>query len=85
MRKLALAMLAATALAGCTVIGAVTGGAIGSSRNRAERERAQAAGKRIDPADQSVLPAVLVGAGLGLVIDLVLLSRVDFNRHSPNQ
>ena len=57
---------------GCTLIGAGIGGGLASRSNHQEELRRARAG---EPAgSSSILPGVATGAGLGLIVDVVLVS-----------
>lgn len=66
---LPLALLAAP---GCTFVGAAVGGGVASSSNH-RQEMAQL--RRGEPVEEhSILPGVVVGAGVGLIVDALLVS-----------
>ncbi|MBL9018461.1 MAG: hypothetical protein JNL83_30015 [Myxococcales bacterium] len=72
-RLLCLVLPLALVLApGCTLIGAAAGGGLASHANHQEELRRARAGQ---PAgDSSILPGVATGAGVGLIVDAVLIS-----------
>ncbi len=74
-RSIALVALVALAFApGCTLIGAAAGGGLAAhSNHEAELKRARAG----DPeGESSILPGVVVGAGLGLIVDALVVSAI---------
>ena len=70
---LCLALPLALVLApGCTLIGAGVGGGLASHSNHQEELRRARAGE--PEGSSSILPGVATGAGIGLIVDAVLVS-----------
>jgi hypothetical protein len=75
MRALLLATIVSVT-SGCTLIGATSGAAIGMYRDHEADERRDHADSADDEEDErgQALPGAIVGGGLGLIVDLILLA-----------
>ena len=77
MKRMLLGLLLPVALLvaqGCTFIGAAVGGGVAGSSNH-NQEMAQL--RRGEPVeDHSIMPGVVVGAGVGLLVDAIVVGMV---------
>jgi hypothetical protein len=72
---LLLAFVIVISSAGCTLVGAVVGGAAGSHTDHQHELQRVREGKQADDGSVgSMVPGTLAGAGLGLVLDIVAVS-----------
>lgn len=71
----ALAIMAALSLGGCTIVGGSLGAGAGMriDRQTEQRQRAGDAPYEDDDGHSAVLPGVMTGAGLGLILDLLVV------------
>jgi hypothetical protein len=77
----ALAIITALSLSGCTLVGASLGAGAAMRMDRHTQLRLQA-GERYDDDDghSAVLPGVMTGAGLGLILDLLIVGMMTSTR-----
>lgn len=59
---------------GCTLIGAAAGGGLAAHSNHQDEVRRLREGEPDPESEPSIMPGVLTGAGIGFIVDAVLVS-----------